>query len=79
VENQIYFDSQSTNDGQLALTSTCEVGSNLDIAQVQVQNTIQIAQPKLPEEVQRRGWQPDPPTAGAADDKASVVRTASQR
>src|SRR5687767_11832619 len=51
VENQIYFDSQSTNDGQLTLTSTFEVGSNLDIAQVQVQNKIQIAEPRLPEEV----------------------------
>ena len=45
MANQIYFDSQSTNDGQRALTSTFEVGSNLDIAQVQVQNKIQIAQP----------------------------------
>src|SRR4029453_14559757 len=55
VENQIYFDSLSTNDGQLSLVSTFEVGTNLDIAQVQVQNKVQTAMPKLPEEVRRTG------------------------
>ena len=55
VENQIYYDSLNTNDGQLALTSTFEVGTNLDIAQVQVQNKIQTAMPKLPEDVRRTG------------------------
>ena len=49
VENQIYFDSLNTNDGQLTLVSTFEVGTNLDIAQVQVQNKVQTAMPKLPE------------------------------
>jgi multidrug efflux pump subunit AcrB len=55
VENQIYFDSLNTNDGQLTLVSTFEVGTNLDIAQVQVQNKVQAAMPKLPEEVRRTG------------------------
>src|SRR5215470_11059201 len=55
VENQIYFDSLSTNDGQLSLVSTFEVGTNLDIAQVQVQNKVQTAMPKLPEEVRNTG------------------------
>ena len=55
VENQIYFDSLSTNDGQFSLVSTFEVGTNLDIAQVQVQNKVQTAMPKLPEEVRRTG------------------------
>ena len=55
VENQIYFDSLNTNDGQLTLVSTFEVGTNLDIAQVQVQNKVQTAMPKLPEEVRRIG------------------------
>ena len=55
VENQIYFDSLSTNDGQLTLVSTFEVRTNLDIAQVQVQNKVQTAMPKLPEEVRRTG------------------------
>ena len=50
-----YFDSLSTNDGQLTLVSTFEVGTNLDIAQVQVQNKVQTAMPKLPEEVRRTG------------------------
>jgi hydrophobe/amphiphile efflux-1 (HAE1) family protein len=55
VENQIYFDSLNTNDGQMSLVSTFEVGTNLDIAQVQVQNKVQTAMPKLPEEVRRTG------------------------
>jgi hydrophobe/amphiphile efflux-1 (HAE1) family protein len=55
VENQIYFDSLNTNDGQLTLVSTFEIGTDLDIAQVQVQNKIQTATPKLPEEVRRTG------------------------
>src|SRR5215468_5893473 len=55
VENQIYFDSLNTNDGQLTLVSTFEVGTNLDIAQVQVQNKVQTAMPKLPEEVRNTG------------------------
>jgi HAE1 family hydrophobic/amphiphilic exporter-1 len=54
VENQIYFDSLNTNDGQLTLVSTFG-GTNLDIAQVQVQNKVQTAMPKLPEEVRRTG------------------------
>ena len=55
VENQIYFDSLNTNDGQLTLISTFEVGTNLDIAQVQVQNKVQTAMPKLPVEVRHFG------------------------
>jgi hydrophobe/amphiphile efflux-1 (HAE1) family protein len=55
VENQIYFDSLNTNDGQLTLVSTFEVGTNLDIAQVQVQNKVQTAMPKLPAEVRNFG------------------------
>src|SRR5271163_4585426 len=55
VENMIYMSSQSTNDGNLALTVTFKLGTNLDIAQVQVQNRVAIAQPVLPPEVQRSG------------------------
>ena len=55
VEKQLYYDSLSTNDGQLTLTSTFEVGADLDIAQVQVQNKVQTAMPKLPEDVRRTG------------------------
>ena len=46
---------QSTNDGQMYLDVTFEVGTNLDMAQVLVQNRVSIAEAKLPEEVKRQG------------------------
>src|SRR5215218_6367932 len=55
VENMLYMSSQSTNDGQLALTVTFRLGTNLDDAQVQVQNRVAIAEPTLPEDVRRTG------------------------
>ena len=55
VENMIYMSSQSTNDGNMVLTITFKLGTNLDIAQVQVQNRVAIAQPVLPSDVQRAG------------------------
>jgi hydrophobe/amphiphile efflux-1 (HAE1) family protein len=55
VEGMIYMSSQSTNDGNLHLTVTFKLGTNLDIAQVQVQNRVAIAQPVLPQDVQREG------------------------
>jgi multidrug efflux pump len=55
VEGMIYMSSQSTNDGNMALTITFKLGTNLDIAQVQVQNRVAIAQPVLPQDVQRAG------------------------
>jgi hydrophobe/amphiphile efflux-1 (HAE1) family protein len=55
VENMLYMSSQSNNDGSMKLTVTFAVGTNLDIAQVQVQNRVSIAQPILPTEVQRQG------------------------
>ena len=54
VENMIYMSSQSTNDGNMTLTITFKLGTDLDIAQVQVQNRVAIAQPVLPQDVQRR-------------------------
>ena len=48
VENMLYMSSQSTNTGNLNLTVTFKVGTNLDVAQVQVQNRVAIAQPQLP-------------------------------
>src|SRR5207302_7207492 len=45
VENMLYMSSQSTNDGNLRLTVTFKLGTNLDIAQVQVQNRVAIAEP----------------------------------
>ena len=51
VEKMLYFDSKSTNDGRLTITVTFEVGTDLDIAAVQVQNRVALAEPQLPEEV----------------------------
>ncbi|HYO08647.1 MAG TPA: multidrug efflux RND transporter permease subunit, partial [Tepidisphaeraceae bacterium] len=55
VEKMLYLSSQSTNDGTMRMTVTFEVGTNLDIAQVQVQNRVAIALPQLPSDVQRNG------------------------
>ena len=55
VEKMLYMSSQCTNDGNMRLTVTFEPGTNLDIAQVQVQNRVAIAEPQLPEDVRRLG------------------------
>ena len=55
VEGMIYMSSQSTNDGNMLLTVTFKLGTDLDIAQVQVQNRVAIAQPVLPFDVQHAG------------------------
>ncbi len=55
VERMLYMSSKCTNDGVMALDITFEVGTDLDTAQVLVQNRVAIAQPKLPEEVRRQG------------------------
>jgi multidrug efflux pump len=55
VEGELYMSSQSTNNGNMTLTVTFKLGTNLDIAQVQVQNRVAIAQPVLPSDVQREG------------------------
>lgn len=55
VEGMLYMESQSTADGSMQLTVTFELGTNLDDAQVLVQNRVAIAEPRLPEEVRRIG------------------------
>ncbi len=55
VENMLYMSSQSSNDGTMALTVTFKTGTDLDTAQVLVQNRVAIATPMLPEEVRRNG------------------------
>ncbi len=55
VENMLYMSSQATSDGSLNITVTFEIGTDLDIAQVQVQNRVNAAEPRLPEEVRRLG------------------------
>jgi multidrug efflux pump len=55
VENMLYMSSQSTADGSMTLTVTFRLGTNLDIAQVLVQNRVAIATPQLPLEVRNLG------------------------
>src|SRR3989440_2433870 len=55
VENMLYVSSNSTADGRFAIAVTFDLGTNLDIAQVQVQNRVAIAQPRLPVEVRNIG------------------------
>jgi hydrophobe/amphiphile efflux-1 (HAE1) family protein len=55
VENMIYMASNSTSDGRFSIAVSFELGTNLDIAQVQVQNRVAIAQPRLPTDVRNIG------------------------
>jgi multidrug efflux pump len=55
VENMLYMSSQSTADGTMTLTVTFKLGTDLDIAQVLVQNRVAIATPQLPQEVRNLG------------------------
>jgi multidrug efflux pump len=55
VENMIYMLSKCTNDGQMLLDVTFAPGTDLNMAQVLVQNRVSIAEAKLPEEVKRQG------------------------
>jgi len=55
VENMIYMSSVSAGDGSYTLTVSFELGTDLDMAQVLVQNRAKLAEAKLPEEVRRQG------------------------
>jgi hydrophobe/amphiphile efflux-1 (HAE1) family protein len=55
VENMLYMSSNSTADGRFSIQVTFDLGINLDIAQVQVQNRVSIAQPRLPSDVRNIG------------------------
>ncbi|MBC2778891.1 efflux RND transporter permease subunit [Parasphingopyxis marina] len=55
VEHMLYLSSQSTGDGALTITATFEPGTDLDAAQVLVQNRVAVAEPRLPEDVRRNG------------------------
>ena len=55
VENMIYVASNSTADGRFSIAVSFELGTNLDIAQVQVQNRVAIATPRLPADVRNIG------------------------
>lgn len=55
VENMLYLSSYSTSDGAMSVTVTFELGTDLDAAQVLVQNRVAIAEPRLPQEVRSLG------------------------
>jgi len=55
IDNLLYYDSTSTNDGHMTLRLTFEINTNIDIAQVQAQNREKLAEPQLPPEVIRQG------------------------
>ncbi len=55
VEKMLYMSSKSASDGSYNLTITFEVGTNLDIATMLVQNRVNIALPSLPQQVQSQG------------------------
>src|SRR6476659_827464 len=55
VDDMLYISSQSTGDGLLTVSVTFKPGVDIDQAQVNVQNRVAVAQPRLPEDVQRLG------------------------
>jgi multidrug efflux pump subunit AcrB len=55
VEDMLYMSSLSNADGTMTLTVTFRIGANLDLAQVQVQNRVSQALPRLPDDVRRFG------------------------
>ena len=55
VDGMLFMKSEATGDGRLVISVTFELGTNLDIAQVLVQNRVAIAEPRLPEQVRRLG------------------------
>src|ERR1700739_2342686 len=57
VENMLYMSSQSTGDGNLTITVTFRIGTDLNVAQMLTQNRVQDALSRLPDDVQRLGVQ----------------------
>src|SRR5438874_3680334 len=55
VEGMLYISSNSSADGRFSIAVTFDLGTNLDVAQVQVQNRVAIAQPRLPTDVRTIG------------------------
>ena len=55
IEDMLYMSSQNTSDGALMLTLTFAIGTDIDRAESQVQNRVQRALPRLPEEVRQIG------------------------
>jgi len=55
VEGMIYIESSATSDGAAAITVTFATGTDVDMAQVNVQNRVKLAESQLPEQVRREG------------------------
>src|SRR5258706_1230937 len=55
IENLAYFNSSSASNGTLTITCTFDVGTNVDLATINVSNRVQIALPRLPDDVRRTG------------------------
>ena len=55
IDGLLYFQASSSANGQVRITATLEKGTDPDIAQVQIQNKVQQALPRLPQQVQRQG------------------------
>src|SRR5690606_18368259 len=55
IDNLLYSESTSTNDSHMTMRLTFEIGTDIDIAQVQTQNREKLAEPQLPDEVIRQG------------------------
>ncbi|HZW09216.1 MAG TPA: multidrug efflux RND transporter permease subunit [Phycisphaerales bacterium] len=55
IPNLVYFSSQNGNDGSCNISVTFEIGTDQDLAAVEVQNRLSIAEPRLPQEVTRQG------------------------
>ena len=63
IDNLVYMSSSSDSSGSASITLTFEAGTDGDIAQVQVQNKLQLATPLLPQEVQQQGISVDKSTS----------------
>ncbi|MGG4606854.1 efflux RND transporter permease subunit [Providencia sp. Me31A] len=63
IDNLVYMSSSSDSSGSANITLTFEAGTDGDIAQVQVQNKLQLAMPLLPQEVQQQGISVDKSTS----------------
>jgi multidrug efflux pump len=57
VENLLYFSSSSASNGQTTITATFDVGTDVDKATFNINNRVQLATPRLPDEVRRNGVQ----------------------
>ena len=70
VEHMMYMSSQSNNDGSYTLDVTFEIGTDINMAQVLVQNRVAIAQPSLPDVVKNT-------RASGMPDRSAIVSAAS--